>query len=107
MLSDKLDITKIKSVMKKDEAYYLEIKFDGERFQIHMKNGIFKYFSRNSFDYTQQFGETFESNGTLTKYLKNLLNKSVFSFIIDGEMMGWHKTKKSFSSKGNLILMKI
>lgn len=107
MLSEKLDISKIKSTMKRENSYYLEMKFDGERFQIHMQNGVFKYFSRNAFDYTQQFGETYESNGNLTKKLKKLLNVDVHSFIIDGEMMGWHKGKKMFSSKGNKIFLYI
>ncbi|XP_077285241.1 DNA ligase 4 isoform X1 [Arctopsyche grandis] len=100
MLSERLDITKIKSVMKREDTYFLEMKFDGERFQIHMKDGNFKYFSRNAFEYTSCYGETYDREGMLTKYLKNCLDSSVHSFIIDGEMMGWHKAKKKFSSKG-------
>lgn len=86
--------------MKRDEEYFIEMKFDGERFQIHMKDNKFKYFSRNGFDFTPNFGESYNSEGLLTKYLEDALDPKVHSFIVDGEMMGWHKTNKVFGSKG-------
>ena len=36
----------------------------------------------------------------MTCNIAKLLNKSCRSIILDGEMMGWHKTKRSFGSKG-------
>lgn len=104
MLSERLDITKINSLINNDDVYFLEQKFDGERFQIHMKDGKFKFFSRNGFDYTDNYGDSFDSDGVLTKYLKDSLGESTLNFIIDGEMMGWHKTKKIFSSKGKYYI---
>lgn len=47
MLSKRLDIAEIQKHIKSGVKYYLETKFDGERFQIHMLNGRYKYFSRN------------------------------------------------------------
>lgn len=46
MLCQMCDIQSINCNIKKLEYYYVEIKFDGERFQLHYQNGEFKYFSR-------------------------------------------------------------
>ncbi|XP_055390093.1 DNA ligase 4 isoform X2 [Condylostylus longicornis] len=78
MLCQKIQPTKFKQIFEQSAFYYLETKMDGERFQIHMKNGTFKYLSRNGIDYTKNFE----------------------SIILDGEMMVWSKTKQSFCVKG-------
>lgn len=78
---------------------YIETKFDGERFQLHMKDGIFKYFSRNGFDYTDKYGESY-LKGIFTPCLRNVFKQKIDSIILDGEMMGWNKAKRKFGSKG-------
>ncbi|XP_049877448.1 DNA ligase 4 isoform X2 [Pectinophora gossypiella] len=67
--------------------------------KIHMENGIFEYFSRKGFKYSDCYGKTYDS-GLLTPLLKNRFAISANSFILDGEMMGWHKQYQCFSSKG-------
>src|SRR5207237_5096551 len=82
-----------------DAPFLIETKWDGERFQIHYEldesTGLetFKYFSRNGYDYTQQFGET------LTPRLKEQFVQSpkVKSFILDGEMMAWNYARQAFT----------
>lgn len=42
---------------------YVQTKFDGERSQIHINHGKFRYFTRNGFDITNNpsYGETSDS----------------------------------------------
>lgn len=60
MLSKRIDATNFKKEFPEDKLFYIENKFDGERFQLHMSNNNFKYFSRNGFDYTENLGESYE-----------------------------------------------
>lgn len=46
MLCQLCDIQTVHTDIKKAEFHYVEIKFDGERFQLHYQNGEFMYFSR-------------------------------------------------------------
>lgn len=101
MLSQRCDKPTFKNV-KDNINYVVETKFDGERFQLHMKDGLFKYFSRRGFDFTDAFGANFES-GLYTPTLKDLFLPEIKSVILDGEMMGWNKTTNTFGSKGNFF----
>ncbi|KAJ0182354.1 hypothetical protein K1T71_001723 [Dendrolimus kikuchii] len=99
MFSARLNVTEINQCLSSDKTYHIETKFDGERFQMHMENGKFKYFSRRGYDFTDSFGSSYD-NGPLTSFLKNCFASEVKSFILDGEMMGWHTEKQEFGSKG-------
>ncbi|KAL4716641.1 hypothetical protein ACJJTC_008276 [Scirpophaga incertulas] len=99
MLSERLDVTQVCQQLCPEKVYIVENKFDGERFQIHMENGVFQYFSRNGYPYSDNYGKSYDK-GMLTPYLRNCFNPEVSSFILDGEMMGWHKVNQHFSSKG-------
>ncbi|XP_008473862.1 DNA ligase 4 [Diaphorina citri] len=57
MLSQRLDIQAIETDLRARDFYYVEPKFDGERFQLHYRDGKFKYFSRNGHEYTRTYGE--------------------------------------------------
>ena len=46
MLAERCNVKTVEESMKKCNYYFVETKHDGERFQIHMKDGVFKYFSR-------------------------------------------------------------
>ncbi|XP_044765963.1 DNA ligase 4 [Coccinella septempunctata] len=105
MLSKRSDVGSFIRDFSENKTYFVETKFDGERFQLHMKEGQFKYFSRNGFDFTNEFGENFIS-GTLTQYLKNVFHHNIKSVILDGEMMLWHKKKRKFGSKGMTLDVK-
>lgn len=102
MLSKRSDANSFTRDFLQNKTYFVETKFDGERFQLHMKNEQFKYFSRNGFDYTNELGENYNS-GSLTPYLKNVFCDDLKSIILDGEMMLWHKKKKIFGSKGKFL----
>ncbi|XP_028034475.1 DNA ligase 4-like isoform X2 [Bombyx mandarina] len=100
MLSERLDVTDVPQYLSPDKTYHIEKKFDGERFQMHMKDGVFKYFSKkgHSESFTKTYGETYKE-GLLTPFLKDSFGSDVKNFVIDGEMMGWHKELQSFGSK--------
>jgi DNA ligase-4 len=46
MLAERCNVRTVEESMKNSQFYYVETKYDGERFQLHMENGVFKYFSR-------------------------------------------------------------
>ncbi|XP_073957989.1 LOW QUALITY PROTEIN: DNA ligase 4 [Choristoneura fumiferana] len=97
MLSARLPVTR--AALLPAQPYYIEEKFDGERFQMHMQNGVFQYLSRKGHPYSDNYGESYES-GLLTPFLKDCFSATVDSVILDGEMMGWHKQNQKFSTKG-------
>lgn len=39
-----------------NDEYFVQTKFDGERSQIHMKDGIFQYCTRQRFNITNNWG---------------------------------------------------
>ena len=40
------------------KQFQIEIKYDGERSQLHKKDNTYKYYSRNGNEYSNVFGET-------------------------------------------------
>ncbi|XP_066155759.1 DNA ligase 4 isoform X2 [Euwallacea fornicatus] len=101
MLSKRVDTVVFKKHFIEHKHFYIENKFDGERFQMHMQNGNLKFFSRNGFDYTQHYGATLEDHdGVFSPKLKNVFYDNVESVILDGEMMLWNKNTHKFGSKG-------
>lgn len=66
MLLERCSIEDSKKIFKNEnKSYYVQIKYDGERLQLHMKDGRYKYFTRKGHDITKNpgYGET-ESCGT-------------------------------------------
>lgn len=98
MLAERALLEKVEAQMN-HKAYYAETKYDGERSQIHKKGSVYKYFSRNGFDFTDNFGANPKS-GIFTPYLHGLFLPSVRDVILDGEVVSWSKTHKSIISKG-------
>ncbi|XP_031774071.1 DNA ligase 4 isoform X5 [Apis florea] len=101
MLLERCQIEDIKKLFNEKEQYFVQCKYDGERSQIHIKDGKYKYFTRQGYDITNNsgFGKT-SSSGFMSSVFDRLLNQEVKSVILDGELMGWHKEKKLLGSKG-------
>ncbi|KAG5891388.1 hypothetical protein JTB14_020116 [Gonioctena quinquepunctata] len=99
MLSKRIDCANFKKALPENKLFYIENKFDGERFQLHLRDNQFKYFSRNGFDYTNNLGESYDK-GMLTPKLRDMINKNIKTVILDGELMAWNKKAKEFGSKG-------
>ncbi|XP_061780188.1 DNA ligase 4 [Nerophis lumbriciformis] len=95
-------VSNIRNVEKQMEnsPFYIETKLDGERIQLHKNGEVYKYFSRNAFEYTQQFGGS-PLEGSLTPYIHNVFKSHIVSCILDGEMMAYNPTTKTFMQKGS------
>ncbi|XP_057652631.1 DNA ligase 4 isoform X1 [Diorhabda carinulata] len=107
MLSKKIEVANFTKSFPENKLFYVENKFDGERFQIHLKGEEFRYFSRNGFDYTDNLGKSYDC-GVLTPRLEGLFQNHVKTVILDGELMLYNKYSKQFGSKGmNLDVKKL
>lgn len=78
MLSQKFNAELKKENLNFSEMF-AETKMDGERFQLHMKDNKFRFFSRNLFEFSEGFNELISP---LIKF-----KTVVHSIILDGEMM--------------------
>ncbi|XP_032676085.1 DNA ligase 4 isoform X2 [Odontomachus brunneus] len=101
MLLERLSIDDVHKLFSTSTEYYVQIKYDGERSQIHMSHGRYKYFTRNGYDITKKplLGET-ASSGYLSDKFTHVLDPNCSSFILDGELIVWDKTKKALLTKG-------
>ncbi|KAM9820546.1 DNA ligase 4 [Neosynchiropus ocellatus] len=95
-------VANIRNVEKQmgNSPFYIETKLDGERIQLHKDGDVYKYFSRNTFQYTQQFGGS-PLEGSLTPYIHNVFKSHVVSCILDGEMMAYNPSTETFMQKGS------
>lgn len=98
MLCERIVMAKLEEMLKQHD-YYVETKMDGERFQLHINKGEYKYFSRNGFDYSKSFGRNVRE-GNLTPYLADLFNVKIDNCILDGEMMVWDNSESKYRVKG-------
>ncbi|XP_019062433.1 DNA ligase 4 isoform X2 [Fukomys damarensis] len=99
MLAAIADIEHIEKDMKQ-QSFYIETKLDGERMQMHKHGEVYQYFSRNGYDYTEQFGAS-PSEGSLTPFIHNAFKTDVQICILDGEMMAYNPNTQTFMQKGN------
>ncbi|XP_014246176.1 DNA ligase 4 isoform X1 [Cimex lectularius] len=97
MLSSKCNIETINF----SGDHFIETKLDGERYQIHYSDGEFKFFSRNGFEASTYIYGSNVSTGYFAASLKEQFSPHFTSFILDGEMMAWHKVKKCLITQGN------
>ncbi|KAI8919640.1 hypothetical protein BC831DRAFT_480987 [Entophlyctis helioformis] len=79
----------------KDQKFWIETKYDGERSLVHMKDGKFMYWSRRGKNHTVDFGASAQT-GRFTPHIIGCINNSVKSLILDGEMMVFDQLKKCF-----------
>uniref|UniRef100_A0ABM5EIP7 DNA ligase n=1 Tax=Pogona vitticeps TaxID=103695 RepID=A0ABM5EIP7_9SAUR len=99
MLAAIANIQQIEKQMN-NQSFYIETKLDGERMQMHKDGDVYKYFSRNGYDYTQQFGAS-PLEGSLTPFVHNVFKDNVQNCILDGEMMAYNPTTGIFMQKGS------
>ncbi|ELW47449.1 DNA ligase 4 [Tupaia chinensis] len=99
MLAAIADIERIEKDMK-HQSFYIETKLDGERMQMHKDGDVYQYFSRNGYDYTDQFGAS-PREGSLTPFIHNAFKTDIQNCILDGEMMAYNPETQTFMQKGN------
>jgi DNA ligase-4 len=84
----------------KSKEFYIENKYDGERFQLHKQGDAFVYFSRNGHNFTETFAKS------LTPFISDCFAKDVKSIILDGEICGYNTDLNLIVPKGENINMK-
>ncbi|AFB76951.1 DNA ligase [Cotia virus SPAn232] len=85
-------LDKIKNI---DNGIFLELKYDGERVQIHKQNKKYKYFTRNSKDVTQHKIDGFDK-------LFDDAFKDADNFIMDSEIICIDTSNGNFLPFGSL-----
>lgn len=100
MLCEQARMSRLPSLLE-DQNLFVELKMDGERFQVHKEGDVYRYFSRNN-EYTEQFGGKATGN-CFSASLHRKLDSSVKSVILDGEMLVWDQTKELFLAKGDKV----
>ncbi|XP_075419550.1 DNA ligase 4 [Tenrec ecaudatus] len=98
MLAAIADIQRIEKDMK-HQSFYIETKLDGERMQMHKDGDEYKFFSRNGYNYTNEFGDS-SQNGSLTPFVHRAFKADIQNCILDGEMMAYNPNTQSFMQKG-------
>uniref|UniRef100_A0A914YKI0 ATP-dependent DNA ligase family profile domain-containing protein n=1 Tax=Panagrolaimus superbus TaxID=310955 RepID=A0A914YKI0_9BILA len=74
-------------------SFYVETKYDGERFQVHKMRNSYKFYSRNGIDYTEKFGKN--STKEFAAKIHSLFQQDVAHCVLDCEILVWdRKTKK-------------
>jgi DNA ligase 4 len=63
------------------DQFWVETKLDGERIQMHYRNGTFMWFSRSRKNYTDLYGANCNA-GSSTVFIKDCLPENVERFII-------------------------
>ena len=102
MLAETVQISEIETLMK-NEPFYIEVKYDGERMLAHFMQGTsFKFFSRNCHDFTQDFGATAKS-GKFAYFIQKAVNFNVKD--LDKDMVSFSKNdmKTINANKGDLV----
>ncbi|GAV09317.1 hypothetical protein RvY_18881 [Ramazzottius varieornatus] len=104
MLAETWSPAKLRVILK-GNALLAEIKYDGDRCQIHKSNDQFKYFSRAGNENTEILGGG-ASEGNLTKYIADCFNPEADSFIIDGEICAFDMKEKCIATKAESYSIK-
>ena len=104
MLGQRAAIDEVSKIIPQN-IFIIETKIDGERMQLHKNGNEFRYFSRNSNDYTQSFGAT-RYRGTLTSYISDSFKTNIRTCILDGEMVGYDPATNDFVLKGSNVDIK-
>ncbi|KAG0327920.1 DNA ligase (ATP) [Dissophora globulifera] len=81
--------------------FWIETKLDGERVQVHKDGENYRYWSRNSTEYTHLYGAT-PNEGSLTPFLHTLINPKVEKLILDGEMVEYDPVTKEIINFGTV-----
>jgi len=104
MLGQRVVIDEVERLMS-NRDFIIETKIDGERMQLHKDKEEFRYFSRNSNDYSENFGVT-KYRGSITPFISHLFKDEVKTCILDGEMVGFDPEIDNFVLKGQNIDIK-
>lgn len=102
MLGQRVVIDEVEKLMHNTD-FIIETKIDGERMQMHKRGEEFRFFSRNSNDYSENFGVS-KYRGTFTPFICHLFKENVDTCILDGEMVGYDPELQDFALKGGFFV---
>ncbi|KEZ45336.1 DNA ligase 4 [Scedosporium apiospermum] len=96
-------------VTEDDPEYWIEVKLDGERMQLHMMDDpdkpggkSFFFCSRKAKGYTDLYGSGYDEPSALTRFLKGAFSPKVRNLILDGEMVAWNMKEDKPDAFGSL-----
>jgi len=98
MLADRVRLQDIVAAVGGRE-FYLETKYDGERMQLHKNGDVFKFFSRNGFDFSDDFGK--HAGEKFAAHVSAALASHVKSVILDGEICAYNYALDMLTQKGD------
>eukprot|EP00111_Clytia_hemisphaerica_P007155 TCONS_00020786-protein len=104
MLGQRVVLEDVEKLMH-HRHFIIETKIDGERMQMHKNEDEYRYFSRNSNDYSENFGIT-KYRGSFTPHVTHLFKEDIKTCILDGEMVGFDDEIDNFVLKGSNIDIK-
>jgi DNA ligase-4 len=94
MLASRSDIDAVPKLMR-NGPFGIELKYDGERIQVHKDGNTIRLFTRRANEYTDKYITL------IPKLLKHIV-PSVRNCIIDGELMVWDTVSGAFEQFGHL-----
>ncbi|KAF9131934.1 DNA ligase (ATP) [Mortierella sp. 14UC] len=101
MLSKRIPTAKDVVVSMESQPFWIETKIDGERVQIHKDGENYRYWSRNSTEFTHLYGAT-PNEGSLTPFIHPLINPKAEKLILDGEMVEYDPATKEVINFGTV-----
>ncbi|KAG0049537.1 DNA ligase (ATP) [Gryganskiella cystojenkinii] len=101
MLSKKIHSAKEVVELMRMHPFWIENKLDGERVQVHKDGENYRYWSRNSTEFTRLYGAT-PNEGSLTPFLHPLITSKAESLILDGEMLEYDPATKEILKFGTV-----
>ncbi|KAF9930995.1 DNA ligase (ATP) [Linnemannia zychae] len=101
MLSKRISTAKEVVACMGNMPFWIETKIDGERVQIHKDGDNYRYWSRNSTEFTHLYGAT-PNEGSLTPFIHPLINPKAEKLILDGEMVEYDPVTKEVISFGTV-----
>ncbi|KAF9912484.1 DNA ligase (ATP) [Linnemannia zychae] len=101
MLSKRIPTARGVVVSMENQSFWIETKIDGERVQIHKDGENYRYWSRNSTEFTHLYGAT-PNEGSLTPFIHPLINPKAEKLILDGEMVEYDPATKEVINFGTV-----
>ncbi|KAG9070127.1 DNA ligase (ATP) [Linnemannia hyalina] len=101
MLSKRLPTARDVVISMENMPFWIETKIDGERVQIHKDGDNYRYWSRNSTEFTHLYGAT-PKEGSLTPFIHPLINPKAEKLILDGEMVEYDPATKEVIGFGTV-----
>ena len=89
--------------LDKATEFFIEVKYDGERMQLHKNGSKFRFFSRNGHDFTDDFGHSSSSVNRDLKFAHHVdraISPSVKTLILDGEICAYNHLTGDVCQKG-------